>query len=668
LGGAVGEAVVASIRIDNFINSGNVTRTNESGDEGSWVGGIGGYIKGYSSNLLDEVLITNSKKTGTITGNRCSGGLVGYAQYVAELTVANCYSMGDIDAYVTDTTNPYVGGLIGMIGETGAANVSGNAFGGNLTVNTNIKSTTAVTVYAGGLVGGLRRKDINVTVGDKSVSLYVHEGCDQKWAEFLFYNNIINLNGIKKGTLNWNTNDSGVEGAVVLEVYRGINESSSNAKNGYLRPDYKMNNLVSSEDDGLPDGITATAETNDNYVHAISKRMIMKIGAQYAVNAGDDGIKGTEDDTYNLRYIFAVDGLQPEDDKALGFVVTRNTFADGDASPVGSTKTVYCPNVYKTLKGADETYYAEDYGADYFFTLELKGVPSAELELVNGRYMVKDTDLRIYPFVNSGKLENDKYTSATAYIGHSDSISWEKRISYYQNDFSKTLPTEFENATSLIPDIRCHNNVFADAEAGMEKAYDCVTATKKDNVKILLEDGCTDGKHSCTPFEATSVYAELATYNTTVVGLSARYHYYVKADNTLTNTNRQTAYFRVKIDTTDIGGKGLYDFCFQLRLGNNQLHSIRVQVNDQAYHEQTIMTYDVEMYQDAVTSYSTKADTAATDKTFHDSYLTGFSAELRDGENYITFRMPYVHSDFDIAANTWQIRNIFVKPAATTAE
>ena len=632
IAGVIGAYMGQGLYLTDCVNKGEVKSTVAT--KGRFVGGIAGYVFGDTNGLIEEVVVTGCKNFGNITSNRCSGGLIGDIYHTARATVTNCISDADLTFTINDSGNPYCGGLIGILSEVGEATVTGCTVNGSITVPSVTLKANNLKARVSGLIGAVRRNAVTVK--------YATYGVPETYGKILVNNNTVLLDKID---FDVTPNVGTYTGcSYACDALLGVNLTNTTV------PEFELNTLVSSTG-ALPADMTLFDD--DASAVTYSKRMIMKIGAQY--------YHDTDTDTYNLRYVFAIDELQASD-AALGFQLECYTYAaDGNGTPEYHDMTVYCPNVYKTLNGETETYNAEDYGAEYFFTLELREISSKEVELVNGRYMLKDTHLNIKPFVSDGDLANDG--KILGQVTHTDSIAYANREQYYQNDFSATLPDAFAGAAELIPDdIRWHSDTLLNQKDGENYVYanesimdyGCLDVKKvNDTTQATLISGCTDASegHMCTPFDAHGVTALLTSSKT-----SARYHYYLNP-GTVSGLNRNTAYMRFFVDTTELGGGGVYDFCFHLRLKDNENRYARVQINEQPYHEQKVLSYSPAAYANVI------ASNTVADATYQDSYLSGFSAELRDGINTITIRLPYNQNDANLA-NAWHIRNIYLVKAS----
>ena len=102
VGGLAGE--IRYCTITNCYTTGSVTGTRG-------VGGLVGFVGGYSA-------ITNCYSTSNVSGDvfgSCVGGLVGYFEWYA--TITNCYATGNVSSNYT------VGGLVGDIDDTSPATI-----------------------------------------------------------------------------------------------------------------------------------------------------------------------------------------------------------------------------------------------------------------------------------------------------------------------------------------------------------------------------------------------------------------------------------------------------------------------------------------------------------------------------------------------------------------
>jgi len=143
VGGLVGTTYYTDI--SNSYNTGNVTG-------GKYASGVFSDTGGLVGNAYYPTTISNSYNTGAVSGSGDAiGGLVGYfmAMYSTNY-IQNSYNTGTVSS-VVGSTSSRVGGLIGVIGNSGS----------NVTRVTNSYNTGAVSAtmnasnqsYAGGLVG-----------------------------------------------------------------------------------------------------------------------------------------------------------------------------------------------------------------------------------------------------------------------------------------------------------------------------------------------------------------------------------------------------------------------------------------------------------------------------------------------------------------------------------
>ena len=149
-----------SLIITDSYNTGNVT-ASASTSRWTSAGGMVGYCYLYESTR--SLVITNSYNAGNVTAsaNRMSfaGGMVGYFDRIystGSLVITNSYNAGNVTATGSETRG---GGLVGF----GWSSVINSCYNSGLVKATSINSSDA---YVGGLVGSLETRDSSCVITD----------------------------------------------------------------------------------------------------------------------------------------------------------------------------------------------------------------------------------------------------------------------------------------------------------------------------------------------------------------------------------------------------------------------------------------------------------------------------------------------------------------------
>jgi len=141
--------LVGSITNGTLINcsvSGKVNLKNSTSSDG-YCGGLVGYSKQSTIEACSSVASVNVD----ITGNAYVGGLIGYDESI----INNCSANGNVTVTTrqnNNTTNNYIGGLVGKISGSDYSNSVASLSGSFATGNCQITSR-ATDLYCGGLVG-----------------------------------------------------------------------------------------------------------------------------------------------------------------------------------------------------------------------------------------------------------------------------------------------------------------------------------------------------------------------------------------------------------------------------------------------------------------------------------------------------------------------------------
>ncbi len=594
--GIVGRYSVSSgnLVFSDCHNTGTVAYEGTAGG-GTWLGGLGGYLLG-NNGTLTSLSATNSYNTGKIIANRTSAGLFGFVQQCGTLTITDCWSNADLQFNINATKNPYVGGLVGMIHMGSAsqmksrtATISGCSVAGSLT----IKDVTSAASYTGGLIGALRTSTVNVS--NSSIDLvFSKQDCEE--------DDIINV------TLGYNQDSAAVLNADQLSYYH-------------------HNNLATAEDFLLLG--------NEN-------TLLKKVGVQYRVNAGADGVTGTSDDTYDLRYVFGVQKLA-KTDTAIGFELSIKSLGE---TVITEDQIIYCPFIYESIQADGETVSAKDYNAEYLFTLVISGIPaeSIETEIQNG-YAVPYLKNKLLDIV-SFSAETPEATRNPGEGVYSYGLQPD-RLVFQVKHLSPSLPKAFAGTTGIIAS---QGISFSPASN-----LNCQNAVKSSsNDQYTLQKNCTCGGEGCA-WSATGTTAER-------LHTSVPYHYSIDEKSFNNNfsqalTDRYEAYHTWSFEVEE---DGYYEFCFRIRLqgsdGSVQNCYALVQIDNESYGNQTELFYSI----------TTRDGTLRDNASNQDSYMVGYGKELKKGTHTITFRLPY-DANSVVKSSSFQIRDIYLVRGAAPA-
>lgn len=595
-GGMVGryEASAGDLIFSNCTNTGKLTYSGSAGG-GSWIGGIGGYLVG-TGGTINSVTLTNCNSTGDILANRTSAGLVGFVQTCKTLTATDCWVNADLTYHVNSTKNPYVGGLFGMINlgslsqmSSRTATITNCSVTGTLTT----KDVTSNASYTGGLIGGLRTTTVNTA------------------------NCYIDLEFFKEAC----------EEDDVINVTLGFNQDNTSVLNPTDLTYYHYNTVPTPED-----YLTFANET----------AVIKRVGSQYRVNAGADGVTGSADDTYDLRYVFGVRNLS-DAEKAIGFEVKFLTLGEKVTT---KTQTIFCSKIYKSISSETGTISAASCNADYLFTLVISGVPAKEIETIeqNGHIQayIKSTLMDIVPFTMESAESERK--AGDSIIGHG--LTPEQHV-FQMKHFSPFLPEAFEGATGIMTAKGVSYSPAHNLECQNYKQM-------KTNDQYALQKDC-DCKENC----------EWSAHGTTAYRLNENvpYHYYIDQGSYKTyygeDLERYEAYHTWSFEVAE---DGYYEFCFRIRLNGNdgsvQNRYALVQIDDESYGSQTEFYYSI----------TARDGTLRDNATNNDSYIVGYGKELTGGKHTITFRLPYDETGVS-KASSFHFRDVYlIKGAAVPGE
>lgn len=593
-GGMVGRyaASTGDLSFSDCRNTGAITYEGDKGG-GSWIGGIGGYLVG-TDGTINSITLTNCSSTGKIIANRTSAGLVGFVQTCKTLTVSDCWVNAELHFRVNSTKNPYVGGLIGMINLGGTSSM--NSYLATLK-NCSVTGGLLVTdlgngkSYTGGLIGALRTTTVQATDCYMDVE-FSKTDCEA--------DDVVNV------TLGYNQDDAAVLTPSGLS-YHHYNEVAT------------------------PEEYLSLA--NENAV-------IKRIGMQYRINEGEDGTRGTEDDTYDLRYVFGVRNLSAND-KAIGFDVTVKILGEEVTT---KRETVYCPFIYKRINAEGGSIVAEDYNVDYLFTMVISKVPAKEIETAEQggytRVYIRNSTIDLVPFT-AASADGEKNTG-DALIGYGLTPS---QLVFQTKHFSGTLPKAFADAEGIFSE----KNIAYPVEGNSS----CVNATQMGSAEqYVLQENCTCGGACEMNAQGAVAYR---------INENVPYHYYIDMASYKTHfgetLDTYEAYHRWSFEVEE---DGYYEFCFRIRLKGNdgdvENRYALLQIDDQSYGEQTELFYTI----------TVRDGTLRNNKTDQDSYLIGYGAELTKGKHTLTVRLPYSTGGISKSAS-FHFRDVYLIKGAAQA-
>lgn len=573
-------------------------QTNVNG--GRWMGGIAGYVYGDGSNQLGSVSFTNCHSTGELKANRTSGGLVGYVQRTKKLTLTNCSVNANLQFVIndhassspTDMGNRYVGGLLGAVEteaatyESGAAVVlSGCAVNGTM----HVYEPYHFNSKSGGLVGMVRRAYIQIT--SCQMNLKITEEHTERAA-----------------------------GASDLDEVNLTVAGFQNSGNYF-------------------NGESAQSVTYfyHNEVPKVESYATISNTAAYFKPVGHQFRYNEKTNTYDLRYVFGVNKLQPTD-LAIGFDVDLKLLGD---SVTNKKMQAYCGTIYSTIKADGVTYAASDFNCAYLCTLTIQGIPAKDVVTAGTAAYAKNAIMGITPFT-AYEDANKEIVLTPAAIGAVQHTYEPKVHTFGKEAFSPYIPEAFEGLTGVISG----KNINYETGAGLE----CQNRTSS-TTSTLLQKDCVCGSDTCTKgWGSTGARALLQ-------GAGPR-HYYIDYNNYNNSFNPDLTdlYQAYHTWTFTVAEDGYYDLCFRIRLngkeGDTQTRYALVQFDDEAYHEQT------EFYYQTVVRDGLNRNNA----TDHNAYLTGFSKYLTKGTHTITFRSPYGnHSASTLKSSiSFHIRDIYL--------
>lgn len=142
------------------VNNGSVTNTSSAQYKNSFKHfRLGGIVGSAENGTITDCTNNGEVKDASETNAGCVGGIVGYASTKA-ITLTNCDNKNSVTVSFNSAADPYpmaIGGVLGYADE--AVTLDGCDNTGDVT---NDRTTTALNIYMGGLVGQMPNKSLTV--------------------------------------------------------------------------------------------------------------------------------------------------------------------------------------------------------------------------------------------------------------------------------------------------------------------------------------------------------------------------------------------------------------------------------------------------------------------------------------------------------------------------
>ena len=142
------------------VNNGSVTNTSSAQYKNSFKHfRLGGIVGSAENGTITDCTNNGEVKDASETNAGCVGGIVGYAPTKA-ITLTNCDNKNSVTVSFNSAADPYpmaIGGVLGYADE--AVTLDGCDNTGDVT---NDRTTTALNIYMGGLVGQMPNKSLTV--------------------------------------------------------------------------------------------------------------------------------------------------------------------------------------------------------------------------------------------------------------------------------------------------------------------------------------------------------------------------------------------------------------------------------------------------------------------------------------------------------------------------
>ncbi len=247
-GGIVGTVAGGGVEIIGCTSDVDITAT-----QGAGVGAAGGIIgtvqlSDYGANIKLTTLIENCTNTGTITGSRYNGGIMGYVVgnvAGSEITITKCMNYGDVN----NTSANCAGGILGYYHLEGEAGDSTTTDTSTLTIthcgNYGDITGLATSQFVGGIIGAIPSHETDKYVVDFTLTDVYNCGTITGRA-----GNSGSITGLV-GALadgSYTFNNWGDEGSAAIPMLGDISTSA-------LAPTYAITNAYTVNGTVLPDAL-----------------------------------------------------------------------------------------------------------------------------------------------------------------------------------------------------------------------------------------------------------------------------------------------------------------------------------------------------------------------------------------------------------------------------
>lgn len=363
-GGIIGTVgtLAGKLTVQDCVVSGDVIASNNQ---------TGGII-GYAGNCKKGLVVDGCVVSGKVEATTMSAGLVGYVDKAMDITISDCKVTGSFTGHRTS------GGLIGTLNAKGKVVIIKDC---EVTASLNFILDDAKNNNGGGLIGKLDN-DTDVKIQNCSVNPIMK-------ATYAPLEPVVNEDGTQNGDIV--SGAAGLIGRVNAASKAYISDTSVGGNFEFI---YAGDDYASVEGDPLTfiTGRFVGSISEDSEVHyrennSVATDLIVKLTGAEAdfVVDGEGSVPSilpvgyqTRDNgngTYDLRYVIAAkDGFD-----GLG-VKANIRYVDANGVFDEKNQKIYVNTVYTYLMGMDENddyfYAAEDYGYAYLYTLVVKGIPA----------------------------------------------------------------------------------------------------------------------------------------------------------------------------------------------------------------------------------------------------------------------------------------------------
>ena len=384
------------------------------------VGGVIGNVNEESAYCL---LVKDCSVTSkTVATSTMSGGLVGYVDKAIPIVIVGC-----------DVAGSYEGGRTsgGLIGTLNAKTKQCAIRDCKMTATLTIKLTDTKNNAGGGLIGKLQ-SPLNLTNCHVDATMNFTYTPKAK-VDSDYGNGAGGLIGRVFTNAQVNINDCSVDGEIkftyqtYLEqpLYAGRLIGSIGTGDGQYNPEkckvrFGENVVVNPE---LKVTLNGGKEDNVkyfNYETAGCVPAILPVGFQTKTNAN----------TYDLRYVFAMNGDQFE---AAGVRALIRSIQNNEL--VENAKTIYVEKVYTSVKDNEGTVYeASKFGYDYLYTVVIEGIPAEY------NFDAENLQIVLAPF-GANEVENKVVVESGSAV--SQGVNLVPTVQYQPTDFSVALSENF---------------------------------------------------------------------------------------------------------------------------------------------------------------------------------------------------------------------------------